>query len=45
MAVVSPASRAYLLTRTLCFVIVLIMAAAVIYTVWIGILNFSRIGV
>jgi len=45
VAVVSPASRAHPLTRTLCLVIVLIMVAAVIYAGWIGILNFSRIGV
>ena len=45
MAVAAPASRAYPLTRTLCLVIVLIMAAAVLYAAWIAILNFSRIGV
>jgi hypothetical protein len=45
VAVVSPASHSYPLTRTLCLVIVLIMVAAVIYAGWIGILNFSRIGV
>jgi hypothetical protein len=41
----SPDSRSYPLTRTLCLAIVLIMLAAVIYAGWIGILNFSRIGV
>ena len=45
VAVASPDSRSYPLTRTLCLVIVLIMVAAVIYAGWIGILNFSRIGV
>jgi hypothetical protein len=45
MAVVSPASRAHPLTRTLCLVIVLTMVAAVVYAAWISILNFSRIGV
>jgi hypothetical protein len=45
VAVVSPASRAQPLTRTLCLVIVLTMVAAVVYAAWIGILNFSRIGV
>jgi hypothetical protein len=33
------------LTRTLCAVIVTIMVAAVFYAAWIGIVNFSRIGV
>ena len=45
VAVVSPASRSYALTRTLCLVIVLIVVVAVIYAGWIGISNFSRIGV
>ena len=38
-----PANTA--LTRALCMLIVVIMVAAVIYTAWIGISNFSRIGV
>ena len=33
------------LTRALCAIIVVIMIAAVLYAVWIGIINFSRIGV
>jgi flagellar basal body-associated protein FliL len=33
------------LTRALCVVIVVLMIAAVLYTLWIGISNFSRIGV
>jgi len=45
VAVAAPAFRSYPLTRTLCVVIVLIMVAAVVYAGWIGILNFSRIGV
>lgn len=45
VAVVSPASRSDALTRTLCLVIVLIVVVAVVYAGWIGISNFSRIGV
>ena len=33
------------LTRALCAFIVIIMIAAVLYAAWIGISNFSRIGV
>ena len=33
------------LTRALCALIVVIMIAAVLYAAWIGISNFSRIGV
>jgi hypothetical protein len=33
------------LTRALCVVIVVSIVAAVLYAVWIGISNFSRIGV
>lgn len=33
------------LTRTLCAVIVVLMIATVLYAAWIGISNFSRIGV
>ena len=45
VAVASPASRSEALTRALCVVFVLIMVIAVIYAAWIGIGNFSRIGV
>jgi DNA-binding transcriptional regulator of glucitol operon len=41
----SPSIGNTALTRTLCAVIVLIMIAAVLYTAWIGISNFSRIAV
>jgi hypothetical protein len=33
------------LTRTLCALIVVIMIAVVLYVAWIGLTNFSRIGV
>jgi hypothetical protein len=45
MAVDSPSIGSLRLTRTLCAVIVVIMCAAVLYAAWIGISNFSRIGV
>lgn len=38
-------SRAPVLERALCVVVVLIMAIAVLYAAWISIGNFSRIGV
>jgi hypothetical protein len=42
---VSPASRSHTLIRTLCIVVFVIMIATVIYATWIGVSNFSRIGV
>jgi hypothetical protein len=45
VAVVSPASRSHALTRTLCVVVFVTMVVAVLYTAWIAVLNFSRIGV
>jgi hypothetical protein len=41
----SPSTGNTALTRALCALIVVIMIAAVLYTAWIGISNFSRIGV
>ena len=41
----SPSIGNTALTRTLCAIIVVIMIAAVLYAAWIGISNFSRIGV
>ncbi len=41
----SPPLGSTALTRALCVLIVVIMIAAVLYTAWIGIINFSRIGV
>lgn len=38
-------SRSSTLTRLLCVVILLGMAIAVVFAAWIGILNYSRIGV
>ncbi len=38
-------SRRRTVERALCFVVVAIMVIAVIYAAWIGIANFSRIGV
>lgn len=43
MILVSPAFRSH--TRTLCVVVVVIMIITVIYATWIGVSNFSRIGV
>lgn len=45
MLAVSPASRSHTLVRTLCVVVFVIMIVAVIYATWIGVSNFSRIGV
>jgi hypothetical protein len=45
MSSVSSAPGNTVLTRALCMLIVAIMVAAVIYSAWIGISNFSRIGV
>ncbi len=39
------ASRPQTLTRALCVLVLAIMIIAVIYAAWIGIGNFSRIGV
>ena len=33
------------LLRTLCLVVILIIAMAVLYAAWIGLSNYSRIGV
>lgn len=33
------------LTRLLCIVVLLVVILAVVYAGWIGIINFSRIGV
>ncbi len=33
------------LTRWLCVVVLVVMAAAVVYAGWIGVINFSRIHV
>ncbi len=41
----SPSIGNTALTRTLCAIIVVIMIAAVLYTAWIAISNFARIGV
>jgi len=41
----SAGSRAPLLQRALCILVVLIMVVAVLYAAWISIGNFSRIGV
>ena len=41
----SLASRPHILQRGLCVLVVAIMIIAVIYAAWIGIGNFSRIGV
>ena len=38
-------SSAPVLQRALCLIVVVIMALAVLYAAWIGIGNFSRIGV
>jgi hypothetical protein len=38
-------SRAEAVRRTLCFVIVALMGAAVLYAAWICVQNYSRIGV
>ena len=38
-------SRPHTVPRVLCILVVLIMVIAVIYAAWIGIGNFSRIGV
>ena len=45
MSSVSPPPGHTALTRALCTFIVIIMVAAVMYTAWIGVSNFSRIGV
>ena len=45
MADAARASRSATLTNALCVVILLAMAAAVVYVAWIAILNFPRIGV
>ena len=45
MLAVSPGSRSPTLVRTLCVVVLVIMIVAVIYAMWIGVSNFSRIGV
>jgi hypothetical protein len=41
----TPAASLPWLTRGLCAVILVAMIAAVAYATWIGVLNFSRIGV
>ena len=41
----SPAVRSYALTRALCVLIVVLMAAGMVYAGWIAVLNFPRIGV
>ena len=38
-------SRQHTVPRALCIIVVLIVVIAVIYAAWIGIGNFSRIGV
>lgn len=38
-------SRPDTLLRTLCVVVFLLMVLAAVYSAWIGISNFSRIGV
>jgi hypothetical protein len=40
-----PLASSFALTRALCAVILFAMIAAVAYATWIGVLNFSRIGV
>ena len=40
-----PPLGATVLTRSLCALIVVIMIAVVFYVAWIGLTNFSRIGV
>ena len=42
---VAQAAGAFALTRGLCVVILVAMIAAVAYATWIGVINFSRIGV
>jgi hypothetical protein len=41
----SPSIGKTALTRTLCAIVVVIIIVAVLYAAWIGISNFSRIGV
>ena len=41
----SPSLGGTALTRALCALIVVIMIAVVFYVAWIGLTNFSRIGV
>ena len=45
MTASSTYSRPYTLQRALCLTVLLIVVIAVIYAAWIGIDNFSRIGV
>lgn len=45
MLAASPGSRSHTVVRTLCVVVFVIMIVAVIYATWIGVSNFSRIGV
>ena len=40
-----PLASSFALTRALCVVVLFAMIAAVAYATWIGVLNFSRIGV
>ena len=40
-----PFASSFALTRALCAVILAAMIAAAAYATWIGVLNFSRIGV
>ena len=40
-----PLASSFALTRALCAVILAAMIAAAAYATWIGVLNFSRIGV
>jgi hypothetical protein len=42
---VAQAPGSFALTRGLCVLILVAMIAAVAYATWIGVLNFSRIGV
>ena len=42
---VAQAAGAVALTRGLCTLILVLMIAAVAYATWIGVINFSRIGV
>jgi hypothetical protein len=37
--------RSHMLPRALCVIVVLIVVIAAMYSAWIGINNFSRIGV
>lgn len=44
MPIVAPVAGTGL-TRLLCLVVFIVMAAAVVYAGWIGVINFSRIHV